>query len=67
MAEFVQLLFNGLVTGSILAMAVVGVSLVYGVLKLVNFATGDFITLSAFIAGWLTNNRSTLYYKVYLS
>lgn len=50
MAEFVQLLFNGLVTGSILAMAAVGVSLVYGVLKLVNFAAGDFMTLGAFIA-----------------
>jgi len=54
MAEFVQLLFNGLVTGSILAMAAVGVSLVYGVLRLVNFAAGDFMTLGAFIAVFLS-------------
>lgn len=49
MSDLVQLLFNGLVTGSILAIAAVGVSLVYGVLKLVNFAAGDFLTLGAFI------------------
>ena len=33
-----QLFFNGLVTGSIIACAAVGITLVYGVLKLVNFA-----------------------------
>lgn len=49
MSDFVQLFFNGLVTGSILAIAAVGVSIVYGVLKLVNFAAGDFLTLGAFV------------------
>ena len=57
MAEFVQLLFNGLVTGSILAMAAVGVSLVYGVLRLVNFAAGDFMTLGAFVAVFLSVSK----------
>lgn len=50
MAEFVQLLFNGLVAGSIFGIAALGISLVYSVLKLVNFAAGDFLTLGAFTA-----------------
>jgi branched-subunit amino acid ABC-type transport system permease component len=39
-----QFLVDGLVTGAILAIAAVGVSLVYGVLRLVNFAHGDYLT-----------------------
>jgi len=41
---------NGLVLGSILALAGIGLSLVYGILKLANFAHGDFVTLGAFLA-----------------
>jgi branched-subunit amino acid ABC-type transport system permease component len=48
--QFLQLLVNGLVTGSILALAGVGVSLVYGILKVVNFAQGEYITYGAFTA-----------------
>jgi branched-subunit amino acid ABC-type transport system permease component len=35
---FVQLLANGLVTGSVIALAAAGVSIVYGILRFVNFA-----------------------------
>ncbi len=48
MSEFVQLLFNGLVVGSIFGIAALGISLVYSVLRLVNFAAADFLTLGAF-------------------
>jgi neutral amino acid transport system permease protein len=41
---------NGLVFGSILALAAVGLSLVYGILRLSNFAHGDFLTFGAFAA-----------------
>jgi len=47
---FLQLVANGLVTGSVYAIAAVGVSLVYGLLRLVNFAYGDFMAFGAFIA-----------------
>jgi branched-subunit amino acid ABC-type transport system permease component len=47
---FLQLAANGLVLGSILAIAAVGVSLVYGILQLVNFAFGDVMTFGAFVA-----------------
>lgn len=44
---FLQLLANGLVTGSVIAIAAVGVSIVYGILRLVNFAYGDFMAFGA--------------------
>jgi neutral amino acid transport system permease protein len=47
---FWQLLANGLVTGSVYAIAAVGVSLVYGILRLVNFAYGDLMAFGALIA-----------------
>ena len=47
---FLQLVANGLVTGSVYAIAAVGVSLVYGILRLVNFAYGDFMAFGAFVA-----------------
>jgi len=46
---FLQLLVNGLVTGSVYAIAAVGVSLVYGILRLVNFAYGDMMAFGALV------------------
>lgn len=40
----------GLSLGSIYALGAVGLTLVYGILKLVNFAHGDFLTFGAFMA-----------------
>ena len=47
---FSQLVVNGLVTGSVYAIAAVGVSLVYGILRLVNFAYGDMMAFGALVA-----------------
>jgi branched-subunit amino acid ABC-type transport system permease component len=47
---FLQLVANGLVTGSVYAIAAVGVSLVYGILRLVNFAYGDMMAFGALVA-----------------
>ena len=41
---------TGLSTGSIYALGAVGLTLVYGILKLVNFAHGDFLTFGAYMA-----------------
>jgi branched-chain amino acid transport system permease protein len=41
---------NGLSLGSVYALGAVGLTLVYGILKLVNFAHGDFLTFGAFMA-----------------
>ncbi len=49
-----QLLFNGIAVGSILALAAIGLTLTYGILNLSNFAHGDFMTLGAYLT-WLAN------------
>ncbi len=41
---------NGVVFGSILALAAIGLTLVYGILRLSNFAHGDLLTLGAYSA-----------------
>jgi branched-chain amino acid transport system permease protein len=48
LVELAQYLLNGLAFGSILALAAVGLTLVYGVLGLANFAHGDLLTLGAY-------------------
>ena len=44
-----QLIFNGIAIGSILALAAIGLTLTYGILNLSNFAHGDFMTLGAYL------------------
>jgi branched-chain amino acid transport system permease protein len=48
-ATFVQLCMNGLTLGSVYALLALGYSMVYGVLKLLNFAHGDVFMIGAFI------------------
>jgi neutral amino acid transport system permease protein len=45
-----QRTLNGLVSGSYFALGAIGLTLVYGTLKLVNFAHGDMLTFGAYIA-----------------
>ncbi|PPS42199.1 branched-chain amino acid ABC transporter permease [Chroococcidiopsis sp. TS-821] len=44
-----QLIVNGIAVGSIIALAAVGLTLTYGILRLANFAHGDFMTLGAYL------------------
>ncbi|MBL1175794.1 branched-chain amino acid ABC transporter permease [Pantanalinema sp. GBBB05] len=44
-----QLLLNGIAVGSIIALAAVGLTLTYGILRLSNFAHGDLMTLGAYL------------------
>ncbi len=45
-----QTSLNGLSYGAVYALGAVGLTLVYGILKLVNFAHGDFLTFGAYAA-----------------
>lgn len=45
-----QTSLNGLSFGAVYALGAVGLTLVYGILKLVNFAHGDFLTFGAYMA-----------------
>jgi len=53
--KLVQLIVNGLTLGSVYALIALGFSMVYGILKLLNFAHGDVMMVGAF-AGWGTLN-----------
>jgi branched-chain amino acid transport system permease protein len=49
MSFFFQELVNGLTTGALYALVALGFSMVYGVLKLLNFAHGDLYMIGAYI------------------
>lgn len=48
--DVAQASLNGLTLGTIYALGAVGLTLVYGILRLVNFAHGDFLAFGAYIA-----------------
>ena len=52
-----QLTVNGVTLGSVYALIALGYSLVYGILKLLNFAHGEVFMVGAFI-GWGVFARS---------
>ncbi len=57
---FVQELVNGLTVGSIYALIALGYTMVYGVLRLINFAHGDVFMVGAYISFLLINKFITL-------
>ena len=48
--DLVQIIINSVVTGSVYALAAVGLTMVYGVLKFANFAHAEAITFGAYMA-----------------
>jgi len=54
MSTFLQQLVNGLSLGSIYALIALGYTMVYGVLRLINFAHGDVYMLGAFTGYYLS-------------
>ena len=48
MQIFLQNLLNGIAAGSIYALIALGYTMVYGILKLINFAHGDVFMLGSF-------------------
>ena len=53
MTEFLQQLINGLAFGSILALIALGYTMVYGILRFINFAHGDVFMIGAFAGFFL--------------
>ncbi len=56
MTLLLQLVANGLVVGGLLGLVALGLALIFGVMRVVNFAHGEFITLGAFATYLLVNN-----------
>jgi len=63
MRVIIEQLINGLTIGSFFGLIALGYSLVYGILKLINFAHGDFFALGSYLgftvlvagSAWVTN------------
>ncbi len=53
LANFAQQLINGLQRGSIYALIALGFTMVYGIIKLINFAHGDIFMFGAYVAGFI--------------
>ncbi|MGT2958638.1 ABC transporter permease [Streptococcus bovimastitidis] len=51
-----QQLVNGLILGSVYALLALGYTMVYGIIKLINFAHGDLFMMGAFIGYFLINH-----------
>jgi len=60
MTEFLQQLINGLGFGLILALIALGYTMVYGILRFINFAHGDVFMLGAFAGFYLAPKIATL-------
>jgi branched-chain amino acid transport system permease protein len=54
MSTFLQQLMNGLSLGSIYALIALGYTMVYGVLRLINFAHGDVYMVGAYVGYYLS-------------
>jgi branched-chain amino acid transport system permease protein len=52
MTEYLQILIDALNLGSIYALCALGIALIFGVMRLVNFAQGDFIAFCVFAMLW---------------
>ncbi len=50
---FPQLLLSGMMIGFIYALVSVGLTLIYGVMDIVNFAHGEFLMLAMYVVYWL--------------
>jgi neutral amino acid transport system permease protein len=47
--HFPQLVINGIITGTILALTGVGATLVFGIQRIANFAHGEYLTFAAYV------------------
>src|SRR6187397_1145225 len=70
MTTFLQQIINGISLGSIYALIALGYTMVYGVLRLINFAHGDVYMIGAFVGYYIArfaghgSNESSLAYAL---
>ena len=62
MTELVQNLVDGLGRGSIYALLALGIAVIFGVMHLLNFAHGELITVSGYVAYWAFTNDASWYW-----
>ncbi|MGY3750521.1 branched-chain amino acid ABC transporter permease [Vagococcus acidifermentans] len=64
--EFIQQLVNGLSLGSVYALIALGYTMVYGIIKLINFAHGEVYMLGAFIGYFVINTFQLSFFPALL-
>jgi len=55
MEVIIQSLFDGALMGCIYALIALGLSLIFGVMNVVNFAHGNFVMLSMYFSFWVAS------------
>jgi branched-subunit amino acid ABC-type transport system permease component len=60
MREVLQIVFDALSLGSLYALGALGIALIFGVMRLVNFAHGDFIAFCVFAMLWPSINAAAI-------
>nr|WP_281001015.1 branched-chain amino acid ABC transporter permease [Marinitoga aeolica] len=63
-ATFLQNLFNGLMFGGLYALLAVGYTMVYGILRLINFAHGDIMMMGVYFAFYASLMGSPLWLSI---
>ena len=63
----IQALFNGVAVGSIIALAAVGLTLTLDILRLSNFAHGDFLTVGAYLAWWVNDQGANIWFSMVIA
>ena len=62
MIDWINVILQGVLVGGLYAMFAAGLSLIFGVMRLVNIAHGDLIVLAAYVA-LVTTPRSLSSYR----
>lgn len=53
MSSFLQVLIDGILSGLLYALVAVGLSMIWGVMDVINFAHGEFLMIAMYICYWL--------------
>lgn len=53
MSNFLQVLIDGILSGLLYALVAVGLSMIWGVMDVINFAHGEFLMVAMYICYWL--------------
>ena len=53
MTNFMQVLIDGLMNGAVYALVAAGLSLIWGVMDVINFAHGEFLMVAMYACYWL--------------
>jgi branched-chain amino acid transport system permease protein len=67
MGAFLQYTVNGVTVGSFYALVALGYTIVYGIIRLINFAQGDLSMVSAFLGWTLLVNFGFKFLPVYIA